>query len=71
MALDDLSSASAGLDAFACFPMGLLAWSLSVKLEPPGADPVAGWCRRSGRRNPATSTRFGLVVQGACFSGAT
>ena len=28
-------------------------------MEPPGAEPHAGWCGRGGRRNPATSTRLG------------
>lgn len=34
--------------------------TLLVWLEPPGAEPHAGWCGRGGRRNPATSTRFAV-----------
>ncbi len=30
-------------------------------MEPPGAEPHAGWCGRGDRRNPVTSTRLWKV----------
>jgi hypothetical protein len=32
-----------------------------IRLEPPGAEPPAGWCGRGDGRNPVTSTRFDFV----------
>jgi len=41
-------------------------------LEPPGAEPHAGWCGRGGRRNPAIPTRLGFfILRGVKFKVET